>query len=236
MRTVEQKKQITDRYESAKVHKGVVNQGFIDYLLNQYHNSEQIIKYKDAGSKGPVVMNYSPDRQKYEAWFTPVQNFVDHLIGADNMVWGSNIFRVEKPHIVHNDDYHEKIYDIFKTVVIPLEISKPTNFIVFDQYYLDGPIKCFRGYPKVPESFYNKSLTDYSNIEGFTDIPFNKEIYNEYLTHIPYEALHGLTVEAIVRWQPGDAITFDMGKLHSAVNFNAQGIDYKIGYSIFTGK
>lgn len=230
MRTIEQKKKITDRYETATVHKGVVNQGFIYYLLNQFHNSQKIEK-----NTGPVVMNYSPDRQKYEAWFTPVQNFVDHLIG-ESLVWGSNIFRVETPHIIHNDDYEEKIYDIFKTVVIPLEISKPTNFVVFDQYYLDGPIKCHRGYSNIPESFYNKSLTDYSDIVNFTDKPFNEAIYKEYLTHVPYEALHGLTVESIVRWQPGDAITFDMGKLHSAVNFKEHNIDYKIGYSIFTAK
>ena len=230
MRTIEQKKKITDRYETATVHKGVVNQGFIDYLLNQFHNSQKIEK-----NTGPVVMNYSPDRQKYEAWFTPVQNFVDHLIG-ESLVWGSNIFRVETPHIIHNDDYEEKIYDIFKTVVIPLEISKPTNFVVFDQYYLDGPIKCHRGYSNIPESFYNKSLTDYSDIVNFTDKPFNEAISKEFLTHVPYEALHGLTVESIVRWQPGDAITFDMGKLHSAVNFKEHNIDYKIGYSIFTAK
>ncbi len=230
MRTTEQKKIITDRYETATVHRGAVNQGFIDYLLNQFHTSQKIEK-----NTGPVVMNYSPDRQKYEAWFTPVQNFVDHLIG-ESLVWGSNIFRVEQPHIIHNDDYEEKIYDIFKTVVIPLEISKPTNFVVFDQYYLDGPIKCHRGYSNIPESFYNKSLTDYSDIVNFTDEPFNETIYKEYLNHVPYEALHGLTVEAIVRWQPGDAITFDMGKLHSATNFKEHNIDYKIGYSIFTAK
>ena len=62
------------------------------------------------------------------------------------------------------------------------------------------------------------------------------EIHKEYLNHIPYKALHGLTVEEIVRWQPGDAITFDMGKLHSGTNFIEHGIDYKIGYSIFTAK
>jgi hypothetical protein len=230
MRTDTQKKAITDRYETATVHKGIVNQGFIDYLLNQFHNSEHIEK-----NTGPVVMNYSPDREGLQEWFEPVQKFVDNLIG-ESLVWGSNIFRVEKPHIIHNDDYHEKIYDIYKTIVIPLEISKPTNFVVFDQYYLDGPVKCFKGYENVPETYYNKILTDYSDIVGYTDEPFNKQIYNEYLTHVPYEALHGLTVESIVRWQPGDAITFDMGKLHSAVDFISQGIDYKIGYSIFTAK
>lgn len=230
MRTDAQKKLITDRYESATLHKGIVNQSFIDYLLNQFHSSNLIEK-----NTGPVVMNYSPDRDGYKEWFAPVQRFVDNLVG-ENIVAASNIFRVEIPHMVHNDDYYEKIYDIYKTIVIPLEISKPTNFVVFDQYYLDGPIKCYRGFSNIPDTYYNKPLLDYSGITNFTDKPFDKQIYNEYLTHLPYESLHGLTVEAIVTWQPGDAITFDMGKLHSATNFKKHNIDYKIGYSIFTAK
>ena len=230
MRTDAQKKAITDRYESATVYKNIVNQGFIDYLLNQFNSAKHIEK-----NTGPVVMNYSPDRDGPQEWFTPVQRFVDNLIG-ESLVWGSNIYKVDYPHIVHNDDYHEKIYDIYKTVVLPLEVSKPTNFVVFDQYYLDGPVKCFKGWKDVPETYYNKSLTDYSDIVNITDEPFDKQIYNEYLTHVPYESLHGLTVESIVRWQPGDAITFDMGKLHSAANFKVHEIDYKIGYSIFTAK
>ena len=73
MRTAAQRKTITDRYESATLHKNIVNQGFIDYLLNQFRNTEHIKK-----STGPVVMNYSPDRDGYEEWFEPVQKFVNN--------------------------------------------------------------------------------------------------------------------------------------------------------------
>lgn len=230
MRTQQQIEKIMSRYESTKVHSGVISDDFIKYLLDVFYNAPKIVK-----NTGPVVMNYSPDRNKKQEWFEPVQELVDDLLGP-SLVWGSNIFRVEKPHIVHNDDYHEKVYDIYKTLVIPLEISKPTNFVVFDQAYLEGPVKCFRGYKKVPESYYNKSLTDYSDIINYTDKPFDLHTWNTYLSHVPYEALHGLTVETIVEWKPGDIIEFDMGKLHSAANFVKQGIDYKIGYSIFTAK
>ena len=231
MRTLEQKKKITDRYESATIHRGVVNQGLINQLMNQFHTSKDIVEK----NTGPIVMIYKPDIHGYQEWIEPVQKLIDNLIG-NNTIWSCNIFKVHTPHIVHNDDYLEKVYDIFKTVVIPMEIKEPTNFIVFDQYYLDGPIKCLKGYPEGIVSHYNETLRDYSNIVNITDEPFDKRIYEEYLTHIPYEALHGLTVEAIVPWQPGDAITFDMGKLHSATNFTEHGIDYKIGFSIFTAK
>ena len=231
MRTKEQKKKITDRYGRVTVHKDAVDQELVNYLLNQFHNYQ----YKVEKNTGPVVMNYSPDRNGYEEWFEPVQQFVDNLIGK-SLVCASNIFKTEIPHVVHNDDYYEKIYDIFKTVVIPLEIKEPTNFVVYDQYYLDGPIKCFRGFSNIPETYYNEPLTDYSDIVNFTDQPFDEKVYKKYLTHLPYESLHGFTVEEVVKWQPGDAITFDMGKLHSGTNFKEHGIDYKIGYSIFTAK
>ena len=35
------------------------------------------------------------------------------------------------------------------------------------------------------ESYYNKSLTDYSNIINYTDKPFDKETHEKYLSHIP---------------------------------------------------
>ena len=50
------------------------------------------------------------------------------------------------------------------------------------------------------------------------------------------EALHGLTVEKVVLMGTGNAIVFDMGRIHSASNFVAEGIEYKIGFSIFTAK
>jgi len=236
MRTLEEKEKILDRYKPTHYKVGVVSKEMIGYLLDKFRGSEKIIKYKEAGSKGPVVMNYSPDREGMKPWFEPVQDLVWDLLGSNCYVWGSNIFRVEKPHIAHNDDYTEKNYPIYKTVVLPLEISKPTNFVTFDQAYLDGPVKLFRGYDPVPESYYNKSLTDYSDIINYTDKPFDKEMHEKYLSHIPIEALHGLTVEKVVSWTPGNAIIFDMGRIHSASNFITQDIKYKIGYSIFTAK
>ena len=236
MRTQDEKEKIIDRYKPSRYQVGAVSEHMISYLLDKFNGSEKIIKYKEAGSKGPVVMNYSPDREGMQPWFEPVQELVWDLLGSNCYVWGSNIFRVEKPHIAHNDDYEEKIYPIYKTIVMPLEIAEPTHFITFDQAYLDGPVKLFRGYDPVPESYYNKSLTDYSNIVNYTDKPFDKQVHEQYLSHIPYEALHGLTVEKVLPWVPGNAIIFDMGRIHSASNFNAHGIDYKIGYSIFTAK
>lgn len=235
MRTQEDKEKILDRYKPTRYLVDAVSSSMIEYCLDYFNGSEKILKY-GLESAGPQVINYSPDRNEKQEWFTPVQELVWDILGSNCYVWGSNIFRVEKPHILHNDDYEEKIYPIYKTLVLPLEVSKPTNFVTFDQAYLDGPVKLFKGYDPVPNSYYNKSLTDYSNIINYTDKPFDKETHEKYLSHIPYEALHGLTVEKVIPWVPGNAIIFDMGRIHSASNFVAEGISHKIGFSIFTAK
>ena len=113
MRTQEDKEKILDRYKPSKYLVGAVSPNMIKYCLDYFQGTEKIVKYKEAGSKGPVVVNYSPDRNEKQAWFNPVQELVWDLLGSNCYVWGSNIFRVEKPHIAHNDDYEEKIYPIF---------------------------------------------------------------------------------------------------------------------------
>ena len=97
MRTQEDKEKILDRYKPSKYLVGEVSPSMIEYLLEHFRGSEKIIKYKEAGSKGPVVMNYSPDRDEKQEWFNPVQELVWDILGSNCYVWGSNIFRVEKP-------------------------------------------------------------------------------------------------------------------------------------------
>jgi hypothetical protein len=75
--------------------------------------------------------------------------------------------------------------------------------------------------------------SDYSNITNFKpDAKFDPDIHQKYLSHIPIENLHGLTVESIAEWNPGDAIVFDRTQLHCA----ASGHNRKIGISVFTDR
>jgi len=231
MRTQEQKQQILNRYSNTIVHKNIVSNKIILHLLNIFYNSPKIVK-----NTGPVVLNYDPTKKIKEAWFNPVQELVNTIVDDDIFVWMSVMFRVEQPHILHNDDSLDVLYNLHKTVVLPLDIVKPTNFVIFDQSYLDGPVKLRRGAKKQHKIHYNKNLTDYTDIINYTDKPFDTHVWNSYLSHIPYESLHGLTVEKVVEWVPGDAIVFDTGKIHCGANFIKQGITTKTGLSIFTAK
>ena len=127
-------------------------------------------------------------------------------------------------------------------MVIPLEISKPTEFAIFDQCYLDGPVKLRHGgVPKnknhdKPTTYYNTDLTDNSKLINYTGKDFDPDIWEEKFTHYGIEKFHGLSIESIVKWNPGDIIIFDTARIHCATDFRKQGITRKLGYSIFTAK
>jgi hypothetical protein len=72
---------------------------------------------------------------------------------------------------------------------------------------------------------------DYTNIKNYqADRKFSSDLHQQYLSHIPIENLHGLTVDQIVSWNIGDAIVFDRKQLHCA----AAGHQEKIGITVFT--
>lgn len=75
------------------------------------------------------------------------------------------------------------------------------------------------------------SVSDYSQISNYQpDAKFDPEIHTQHLDHVPIESLHGLTIEQIAHWQPGQAIVYDRSQLHAA----GSGHTLKIGISVFT--
>lgn len=122
-------------------------------------------------------------------------------------------------------------------IIIPL-VCEAGSTVFFNNYWKGDAAKFVRSedpYQHVKDSHKqittkDQRITNYTKIINYTDQPFDKEIYNQYLTHIPYENLHGLTVDTIVSWSPGDIIVFDRNQLHCASNEH----DHKIGMTVFT--
>ena len=73
-------------------------------------------------------------------------------------------------------------------------------------------------------------IYDYSKITNINNSSFDQKIYEKYLSHVPYENLHGLTVDQIVEWQEGSAFTFDRTQIHCGTNTHTQ----KIFCTLFT--
>jgi hypothetical protein len=77
----------------------------------------------------------------------------------------------------------------------------------------------------------DQRTSDYNQIINFKpNQAFDQHLHQQYVSHIPIDDLHGLTVDQVVEWQPGSVIVFDRTQLHCA----ASGHEQKIGVSIFT--
>ena len=137
---------------------------------------------------------------------------------------------------VHVDSGYSNPH-VHKGIIIPLQCEHGST-VFFNNYWSNDAAKFVRGedpYGHVKdttEQFSTKDqrVTDYTKIVNYTDKPFDLELYNTYLTHVPYENLHGLTVDKIAKWSPGDIIIFDRNQLHCASNEH----DHKIGMTVFT--
>lgn len=241
LRTPEEKSEILSRLSPSQHLPGVVPADMINMLMEVYNTSP-----KNKKPTGPITVDYYPRPESLAErgetlaeWWLKVDEFITPYIGEHN-TFTTNFFEVTIPHILHNDDSVLLKPRLHKTIVIPLEIIKPSNFAVFDQCYLDGPVKLRHGgqfggktHDK-PVVYYNNDLLDNSELEFYTGQDFDPDVHAKYFTHMPYRRFHGLSVESIMPWKPGDMIIFDTARIHCAADFTAQGIDKKIGFSIFT--
>lgn len=236
LRTIQEKQEILSRLEPSRVVSGCLDDNQINRLIDIYNNSEK--NYKNTG---PTTVDFFPRKPPFPDWWLEIDQVIGNYIG-EHKTFTTNFFEVKNPHILHNDDSIAVKPRLHKTVVIPLRITKPTRFAVFDQCYLDGPIKLRHGGTfgaknhTAPAVYYNQDLTDNRELEYCTHQPFDKNIWQENFTHLPIERFWGLSVESILTWQPGDIIIFDTARIHCATDFLSQGIENKLGFSIFTGK
>lgn len=238
LRTLNEKQEILNRLQPSKHHANVVTEQLRSLLLETFHNSPNKVKK----NTGPVVLDWAPERHEREPWVEAVDDLVKKYLGDCN-IYFMNFFDVSIPHIIHNDDSVKKKPRMHRNLVIPLWIDKniDTNFAVFDQCYLDGPIKVRTGKREAenrnhasPQVYYNQDITDNSLLHFYTNKQFDYELYEQYFTHQPYKRFYGLSIESINRWRPGDLIEFDGARIHCAGDFLKQGIKRKIGLSIFT--
>jgi len=155
-------------------------------------------------------------------------------------IYTSFFFRVEVPHIIHNDD--DKLGPlVYKAITVPLEIEYEDQFTeypylcMFDQYYLEGPSKFFGGSTRrdIP-AYYNAHIYEYSQVQNLSDKDFPQDIYLKYLTHLQPFWLKGLSFNSAHEWKPGNGILFDCVRLHCASDFKVRKIKSKLGLSIFT--
>lgn len=205
----------------------------IQELINLYHSTQD----KVHKNTGPVTVDINKDMLSLPIF----QNILEKskfYLGDDFNVYTAMFFYVERAHIIHNDDAFNFPL-IYKGINLPLELTYFTehreypSLCFFDQYYLEGPSKFFKGNKEIP-TYYNKCVYEYSEVQNKSTQPFHPKVYEKYMSHLQPQWLEELSFQSAQPWIPGNAIIFDCARLHCASNFVKQGVKSKLGISIFT--
>ena len=198
------------------------------YELEDLFNNSNDKVYKSTGPITLTIKNYN---------IPIISRIIEkiHNIYPDCNIWSTQLFYVEKPHIIHNDDSRKRWPMLYKAFNIPITYTGPEDpyLCFFDQLYLDGPSKFFNDETDI-KTWYNTIIYDYKDVYNKSNRQFPNNIKEEYLSHLRDNWLEFLSFNKACRWHPTDAIVFDCCRLHCASNFIKQNITSKLGLSIFT--
>jgi hypothetical protein len=200
--------------------------------LIEFFNSNQRHVHKHTG---PVTVDITQEELKSEP-FKSILERLERVIGPFR-VWTALYFKTDRPHIIHNDDAFNNPL-CYKGINIPLQFegsSECPELCFFDQYYLDGPSKFFKGSSDI-KAFYNLSVYDYSEVKNLSEQPFPDDIRANYFPTMPQTWLEGLSFNSAFTQTLGSITVFDTVRLHCASDFRLKGITSKLGLSIFTEK
>ena len=213
-----------------QTYQNAISQKHITQLLDYHNINDNRTDIRD------TVRSKHP-RWDIDTWpQQPVENILKQVLdksySVEEVIFNESTISFQ----IHADSGYNN-QKVYKGIIIPLECDKGST-VFFDNYWMgDGAkfVKSEDPFAHVQDkkqqlSSKDQRITDYSEIVNYNNQPFDRSIYEQYLTHIPYENLHGLTVDTIATWTVGDVIVFDRRQLHCASNEH----DRKIGISIFT--
>lgn len=205
----------------------------LDRLLEIYDKSENKIQK----NTGPITLDLSTYLK--DDLISCILEKIKNFIGDYKIVSGF-YFETTYPHVIHNDDSFELPDAVYKGITIPIKyygnnIFSDPSLCFFDQYYFQGPSKFFNNDHDIT-FHYNTPVYEYSLVENLSSEKISKETYSKYFTHLKYQWLEGLSLQSVKPWIPGTAIIFDSLQLHCASDFRKNGIEKKLGISIFTKK
>jgi hypothetical protein len=123
---------------------------------------------------------------------------------------------------IHSDGYlaHDKNDNIANSYLIPIVVDDIDKYytIIFEQTS-DEAITFNQQL-----GLGNKGIATYKQVTraeyGLSNDPFDMKLYKQYLTHLDYDGLRGLTVDYIHEWQLGDAMIWPRKNFHVSANFD----------------
>jgi hypothetical protein len=215
----------------------------VNYLISLFENYQDDNSTLDSQKKiykntGPITL----DMRKFEndIVYSTVLKRLEEYIGPFDVA-NAFFFTTNYPHIIHNDDTFELNPNVYRGITLPLRLDTDDKLTYlpylcfFDQYYFHGPSKFFKN-EEFMQTYYNKCLYEYSDVEGLVDTLIDDETIQNYFTHVKPVWLEGLSLHSVEPWKIGSALIFDSTRLHCASDFRKLGIKSKLGISIFTNR
>jgi len=213
-----------------QVYKNLIDQSNIEQLL-EYHRKpdHRTDRREHVTSKHP---RWNIDQWPQCIIEGAIDKILDAPIEVEEVIFNESTIGFQ----IHADSGYNNSA-VYKGLIFPLD-CRLASTVFFNNYWYGDAAKFvrsqdyFRHEQNTPDSLSSKDqrIQDYTCVQNFTDEEFDSDVYKQYLTHIPYENLHGLIVDKIIKWVPGDVIVFDRHQLHCASNEH----DTKTGVTVFT--
>ena len=204
----------------------------------EYESNENYLGYRKISDSGMPIDEMSDNMQGHTNLKIFTEDEKDYasklfneilkpIIGYEPNTQGRYGYYKEPVHI-HNDGgtvfsdrrrlsagTSPRILGANTTVFFPLRCYKEdgsvgtTETVYFDQ----------KAHPD--QNFYRKHAAngwvrehDYSDLVGYTDKPFDSDVWVEHLQHHPIEMLHGFSFAASIPWNIGQVVMFESSRIH----------------------
>lgn len=108
----------------------------------------------------------------------------------------------QEPETVSDFDVTNEFIELIKTTIHKRSLPRDESIVVNQEtgYIQAGP-----------------RVNDYTTLTNYDpELKFDPEFHKRYLYEVPFEDLHGLTVDTVLEWDDGAVIVFDREQLHSS--------------------
>lgn len=178
---------------------------------------QQLPNQVDTGQRHRALLNHQLE------WATSLHQKLKKLVDPyerDFEIVTAMLSSDYAPGGIHSDGwlsaYPEK--QISRTYLVPLQITSNNHTVIFRECSDEAvTFNSFMG-------MGNSGIVNYKQIEPkeildtCSNIP--KDTYDKYLTHLPYDKLQGLTVDSVLPWKVGTAISWPRRNFHCSANYD----------------